>query len=63
MEDYGFQCSSIGIAVYPEDGKDIESLLKNADTAMYWAKEQGRNIYKFYDGSEAATLLAKQVRV
>jgi diguanylate cyclase (GGDEF)-like protein/PAS domain S-box-containing protein len=52
--------TSIGIAVYPEGGKDIESLLKNADTAMYWAKEQGRDIYRFYDGSEAATLLAKR---
>ncbi|MBM3142479.1 MAG: diguanylate cyclase [Chloroflexi bacterium] len=55
--------TSIGIAVYPEGGKDIESLLKNADTAMYWAKEKGRDIYRFYDGSEAATLLAKQRRV
>ncbi|MFC2050578.1 PAS domain S-box protein, partial [Chloroflexota bacterium] len=52
--------TSIGIAIYPEGGKDIESLLKNADTAMYWAKEQGRDIYRFYDGSEAATLLAKR---
>ena len=52
--------TSIGIAVYPEGGKDIESLLKNADTAMYWAKEQGRDVYRFYDGSEAATLLAKR---
>jgi diguanylate cyclase (GGDEF)-like protein/PAS domain S-box-containing protein len=52
--------TSIGIAVYPEGGKDIESLLKNADAAMYWAKEQGRDIYRFYDGSEAATLLAKR---
>jgi diguanylate cyclase (GGDEF)-like protein/PAS domain S-box-containing protein len=55
--------SSIGIAVYPEGGKDIESLLKSADTAMYWAKEQGRDTYRFYDGREAGTLLAKQVRV
>jgi diguanylate cyclase (GGDEF)-like protein/PAS domain S-box-containing protein len=52
--------TSIGVAVYPEGGKDIESLLKSADTAMYWAKEQGRDIYRFYDGSEAATLLAKR---
>ncbi|MBC8273624.1 MAG: GGDEF domain-containing protein, partial [Chloroflexi bacterium] len=52
--------TSIGIAVYPEGGKDIESLLKNADTAMYLAKEQGRDIYRFYDGSETATLLAKR---
>jgi diguanylate cyclase (GGDEF)-like protein/PAS domain S-box-containing protein len=55
--------TSIGIAVYPEGGKDIESLLKNADTAMYRAKEQGRDTYRFYDGNEAATLLAKQVSV
>ena len=55
--------TSIGIAVYPEGGKDIESLLKNADTAMYWAKEQGRDIYRFYDGEEAGTLLIKQVGV
>jgi diguanylate cyclase (GGDEF)-like protein/PAS domain S-box-containing protein len=54
--------TSIGVAVYPEHGEDIESLLKNADTAMYRAKEQGRNIYKLYDG-EALTLLAKQARV
>jgi diguanylate cyclase (GGDEF)-like protein len=52
--------ASIGIAVYPEAGRDIESLLKSADTAMYWAKEQGRDIYRFYDGNEAATLLAKR---
>ena len=54
--------TSIGVAVYPEGGKDIESLLKNADTAMYWAKEQGRDIYRFYDGEEAGTLFAKQAR-
>jgi diguanylate cyclase (GGDEF)-like protein/PAS domain S-box-containing protein len=52
--------TSIGIAIYPEGGKDIESLLKSADTAMYWAKEQGRDIYRLYDGSEAATLLARR---
>ena len=55
--------TSIGIAVYPEGGKDIESLLKNADTAMYWAKGKGRDIYRFCDGDEAMTLLAKQARV
>jgi diguanylate cyclase (GGDEF)-like protein/PAS domain S-box-containing protein len=54
--------TSIGIAIYPKGGKDIESLLKTADTAMYRAKEQGRDTYRFC-GAKEATLLAKQVRV
>jgi EAL domain-containing protein (putative c-di-GMP-specific phosphodiesterase class I) len=39
---------SIGIAVFPEDGRDSEALIRNADAAMYHAKEQGRSNYQFF---------------
>jgi diguanylate cyclase (GGDEF)-like protein len=40
--------SSIGITLYPNDGKDAETLIKNADQAMYAAKQQGRNRFNYY---------------
>ena len=39
---------SVGVAVFPDDGDDTDSLMKNADTAMYHAKEQGRNNVQFF---------------
>ncbi|WP_141430520.1 bifunctional diguanylate cyclase/phosphodiesterase [Bacillus sp. 03113] len=52
-----FVTPSIGISLYPSDGKDIETLIKNADTAMYRVKEQGKNNFQFYtpDMNEAVS--------
>jgi len=52
---------SIGIALYPHDGEDAQTLLKNADAALYRVKEQGRNGYQIYTpaiNSQASALLA-----
>jgi len=43
-----YTSASIGIAVFPGDGKDARTLLKNADTAMYRAKESGRHCFQFF---------------
>jgi diguanylate cyclase (GGDEF)-like protein len=40
---------SMGIAIYPDDGADLSTLLKKADMAMYRAKEAGRNTYRFFN--------------
>ncbi|MFQ5354397.1 MAG: EAL domain-containing protein, partial [Thermodesulfobacteriota bacterium] len=40
---------SFGVSIYPHDGEDAEALLKNADTALYSAKDEGKNTYRLYD--------------
>lgn len=47
--------NSIGIALYPDHGKDAETLLKNADAALYHVKEQGRNNYQLYTSTMNST--------
>lgn len=62
IELHGLMASvsaSIGIAIFPDDGDDPQRLLKNADAAMYQAKEDGRNALRFYAPAINASLLEK----
>jgi EAL domain-containing protein (putative c-di-GMP-specific phosphodiesterase class I) len=47
--------ASLGVALYPLDGSDADTLLKNADSAMHFAKAQGKNNYQYYNGTMNAT--------
>lgn len=50
---------SVGIATFPDHGLSVEELMKNADTAMYRAKDQGKNNYKFYDDTMNLELIKR----
>jgi len=47
-DEMGYIGSSIGIAIYPDDAKDLDTLIKFADMAMYRAKESGKNTYRYF---------------
>ncbi|HLA05772.1 MAG TPA: EAL domain-containing protein, partial [Syntrophales bacterium] len=52
-----FMTASAGIALYPDDGTDVDDLLKNADTALGHAKNEGKNNYQFYSRSMNSSVL------
>ncbi|HEY4441625.1 MAG TPA: EAL domain-containing protein [Candidatus Elarobacter sp.] len=54
-----FVTTSVGIAVAPDDGDDVDELIKNADVAMYRAKERGRNTHQFFDSALGASLQSR----
>jgi diguanylate cyclase (GGDEF)-like protein/PAS domain S-box-containing protein len=55
-----FVTASIGVSIYPEDGPDAETLIKNADTAMYQAKENGRQSYQYFKPAMNARAVERQ---
>jgi diguanylate cyclase (GGDEF)-like protein/PAS domain S-box-containing protein len=66
-DNQGHISASIGITLYPDDGSTVEVLLKNADQAMYAAKEQGRNRYNYFapfmqEATQVRKLLTKELR-
>jgi len=52
--------TSIGVSVFPDDGLNAETLIKNADTAMYQAKENGRQGYQFFEPAMNVRAVARQ---
>jgi diguanylate cyclase (GGDEF)-like protein/PAS domain S-box-containing protein len=52
--------TSVGVSIFPEDGQDAETLIKNADTAMYQAKESGRKTFQFFKSEMNVNAVERQ---
>ena len=52
--------ASAGISLYPEDGEEVEALLKSADTAMYRAKERGRDNFQLFSAAMTEKALERR---
>jgi diguanylate cyclase (GGDEF)-like protein len=52
--------ASVGIALYPDDGRDTDTLMKNADLALYQAKQEGRGTYRFFEAAMNARAQARR---
>jgi len=60
VDDMSFSVgASIGIALFPQDGRSLDTLIKCADTAMYQVKEQGRGNFRFYQPQMNADILSR----
>ncbi len=59
QDDEVIMTPSIGIATFPEDGDDVQTLLKNADLAMYFAKHSGPNSFQYHQDSMNASMLQR----
>lgn len=60
-ENIFYLTASMGVSIFPNDGEDVDTLIKNANTAMYKAKENGRNTYHFYESKLSETAFEKVV--